>query len=267
MRERIESLEDSYLEQVIARIALHAFKNYNQLNDMKYKLKVRIKQLPEDAIMPHLHKYYYDYVIKMARIFKMLDEEIPIQDVLKYVVQHDPADVKYQLQLTWFLFCMETKDVEKDDRGTLAKNAIAEIQGIIGQLEGSLQSSALRRIIILKLYAQNEEVNAEIQKLLEVERSFENLQCAAFYNYRKGIHKQALILLRQAYKLNQSHYHTNRLFFLSLYKCGQIKQAFAFLQHIQPSFSSVFWINYFLAINKTNQRRFGEAESFMIKSL
>ena len=119
----------------------------------------------------------------------MLDQEIPIQDVLKYVVKHDPADVKYQLQLTWFLFCMEAKNVEKDERAGLAKKAISEIEGVLGQLEGSLQSSALRRIIILKVYAQNQEVSQDINKLLEIERSFENLQCAAFYNYRKGIHK------------------------------------------------------------------------------
>jgi hypothetical protein len=49
---------------------------------MKYKLKVRIKSLDQDAISPYLYKYYYDYVMKMARIYKSLDEEIPIKDVL-----------------------------------------------------------------------------------------------------------------------------------------------------------------------------------------
>lgn len=43
MKERIESLHGSYLEEVIAKIALHSFTSYNQLNDMKYKLKLRIK--------------------------------------------------------------------------------------------------------------------------------------------------------------------------------------------------------------------------------
>lgn len=73
MKIRIESLENSYLEEVIARIALHSFKNYDQLNDMKYKLKVRIKQIEDGEVVPHLYKYYYDYIIKMARIFKTLD--------------------------------------------------------------------------------------------------------------------------------------------------------------------------------------------------
>lgn len=97
MKERIEALEDSYLEEIIAKIALHSFTNYDQLNDMKYKLKVRIKQLTPDIISPHLYKYYYDYVIKMARVYKTLDEEIPIQQVLEYITAHDPKDYKYQL--------------------------------------------------------------------------------------------------------------------------------------------------------------------------
>lgn len=58
---------------MIAKIALHSFRGYDQLNDMKYKLKVRIRQIPEDAVVPHLYKYYYDYVFKMVRVFKVLD--------------------------------------------------------------------------------------------------------------------------------------------------------------------------------------------------
>jgi hypothetical protein len=58
---------------VIAKIALHSFNSYNQLNDMKYKLKVRIKNLDPEISSPHLYKYYYDYVMKMARIYKSLD--------------------------------------------------------------------------------------------------------------------------------------------------------------------------------------------------
>lgn len=52
--------------------------------------------------MPHLYKYYYDYVIKMARIFKSLDEEIPLRDVLGYITAHDPKDFKYKLEQIWF---------------------------------------------------------------------------------------------------------------------------------------------------------------------
>jgi hypothetical protein len=97
---------------VIARIALHSFKNYDQLSDMKYKLKVRIKQLQEGDIVPHLYKYYYDYIIKMARIFKSLDEEIPVRDVLNYITTHDPSDAKYRLEAVWFEFGMGANEVE-----------------------------------------------------------------------------------------------------------------------------------------------------------
>lgn len=112
MRERIESLENSYLEEIIAKIALNSFTNYDQLNDMKYKLKVRIKQLEAETSSPHLYKYYYDYVMKMARIYKTLDEQIPIRDVLTYITTHDPSDCKYQLELIWFNFCMQAKSLE-----------------------------------------------------------------------------------------------------------------------------------------------------------
>ena len=220
MRERIESLEDSYLEEVIARIALHSFKNYDQLNDMKYKLKVRIKQLDEETITPHLHKYYYDYVMKMARIFKQLDEELPLRDILGYVVKNDPNDVRYQLELTWFEFCMGARKSEEGERKGLMEKSIKEIRNIYDNLELSQQSTALRRIITFKIFGGSKDLDEDIDKLLENERSFDNLQCAAVYNYWKGQHKESLLLLREAYKINQSSYHLNRLYFLSLYKCG-----------------------------------------------
>ena len=40
--------------------------------------------------------------MKMARIFKQLDEELPLRDILGYVVKNDANDVRYQLELTWF---------------------------------------------------------------------------------------------------------------------------------------------------------------------
>ena len=78
---------------------------------MKYKLKVRIKNLYPEISSPHLYKYYYDYVMKMARIYKSLDEEIPIKDVLEYITTHDPADFKYKLEYIWFNFSMKVKNV------------------------------------------------------------------------------------------------------------------------------------------------------------
>ena len=65
--------------------------------------------------MPYLYKYYYDYVIKMARIFKVLDEELPLEDVLAYITKHDPSDAKYRLEQIWFRFCMKMKAVTSDN--------------------------------------------------------------------------------------------------------------------------------------------------------
>ena len=76
---------------------------------MKYKLKVRIGQIAEGTTAPHLYKYYYDYVIKMARVYKSLDEELPLRDVLNYITQHDPNDYKYQLEAVWFEFSMQAR--------------------------------------------------------------------------------------------------------------------------------------------------------------
>lgn len=45
---------------------------------MKNLLKLRIKNLPPNEPAPHLYKYYYEYIFKIARLFKSLDEEIPL---------------------------------------------------------------------------------------------------------------------------------------------------------------------------------------------
>jgi hypothetical protein len=188
MKERIEGLEDSYLEEVIAKIALHAFAGYDQLSDMKYKLKVRIKNIPEDTIVPHLYKYYYDYVLKMARAFKLLDEELPIREVLNYIVKHDSIDFKYRLELVWFEFSMKARTTTPEQRAEVSKEGIREIQDIFERLEPSLQSSAVRRLIVLKLFGGDSELEKDVQRLLDIERSFENLQCASSFFYCCGRH-------------------------------------------------------------------------------
>lgn len=72
------SLSNSYLEEVIAKIAINCFTSYDKINDMKNLLKLRIKNLPPNEPAPHLYKYYYEYIFKIARLFKSLDEEIPL---------------------------------------------------------------------------------------------------------------------------------------------------------------------------------------------
>lgn len=54
-------------------MAMNSFINYQKLNDMKNLLKVRIKNLNKDDKVPHLYKYYVDYLMKIATIYKTLD--------------------------------------------------------------------------------------------------------------------------------------------------------------------------------------------------
>ncbi len=96
MKIRIQKLDASFLEEVIAKMAMNCFVNYQKLNDMKNLLKVRINNLAENDVAPHLYKYYYDYIIKIATIFKSLDEEIDIYFILDYITKHS-KDAKYQI--------------------------------------------------------------------------------------------------------------------------------------------------------------------------
>lgn len=79
---------------------MNCFVNYQKLSDMKNLLKTRIHNLNGD-IQPHLYKYYYDYLIKIAKIYKSLDEEPSIYDVIKYIETHDKKDLKYVVEYYW----------------------------------------------------------------------------------------------------------------------------------------------------------------------
>ena len=46
-------------------------------------------------MVPHLYKYYFDYLIKIGKIYKILDEEINIYNVIDYINKYDPTDIKY----------------------------------------------------------------------------------------------------------------------------------------------------------------------------
>lgn len=61
------------MEEVIAKIALSCICNYDKINDLKNMLKLRIKNLKEGDIAPHLYKYYYEYLLRIARVYKSLD--------------------------------------------------------------------------------------------------------------------------------------------------------------------------------------------------
>jgi hypothetical protein len=85
-------------------MAMNCFINYQKLDDMKNMLKIRIKNLQEGDMVPHLYKYYVDYLLKIARIYKTLDEEINIYDALDYINKYDPKDNKYLVEWLWLKF-------------------------------------------------------------------------------------------------------------------------------------------------------------------
>ena len=68
---------------------------------MKNLLKTRMNNLAQGQIQPHLYKYYYDYLIKIAKLYKSLDEEKSIYDVINYIYQNDPKDLKYLVEYYW----------------------------------------------------------------------------------------------------------------------------------------------------------------------
>ena len=72
-------------------------------------------------MQPHLYKYYYDYLIKISKIFKTLDEEISIHKVIEYIVKNDPNDLKYQLQYQWLQFSKHVKAENKDEVTNILK--------------------------------------------------------------------------------------------------------------------------------------------------
>ena len=171
LKKRILRLEQSYLEEVVARIALGCISNYDRINDLKNLLKLRIKNLAEGALAPHLYKYYYDYLIRMATLFKALDEEIPMQIVLNYIHEHDPNDKKYHLELIWFNLSQQLKDNPE----AAAKEALGHFEALIPQLDSALKSVTLRRIIVCRVVLGQTDLSPLMEDLLSESRCVENL--------------------------------------------------------------------------------------------
>ena len=148
LKDRIDKLDNSFLEEVIAKMAMNCFVDYQQLNSMKNMLKVRIKNLTEEEIQPHLYKYYYDYLLKIGKIFKVLDEEISIYDAINYITKYDPHDHKYQLQYHWIEF---SKSIKINDRETIVRS-LKSIQELVSQITGQLKSEAIRKGTMMKIF-------------------------------------------------------------------------------------------------------------------
>lgn len=76
-------------------MAMNCFVDYQKLSDMRTLLKTRINNLLPEDIQPHLYKYYYDYLMKIAKLYKSLDEELSIYKIIEYIKTNDDKDLKY----------------------------------------------------------------------------------------------------------------------------------------------------------------------------
>ena len=90
-----------FVEEVIARLAMKVFKDYKELTDMKNVLKVRIKKEPTNI---YLLKYYYDYLIRISKSYKVFDEEIDIEVILDKIMTLDAEDYRYRSERVWLQF-------------------------------------------------------------------------------------------------------------------------------------------------------------------
>ena len=87
-------------------------------------------------------------------------------------------------------------------------------------------------MIICKVTLGDTNIDDLLKKMLTESRSVSNLQCAGCYYAWKGDRKEALLLLKEAFILNQMNYHANRLLFLLLVK-ETPEQAIDFLVRIR----------------------------------
>ncbi len=99
---------------------MNCFVNYQKLDDMKNMLKIRIKNLQEGDMVPHLYKYYVDYLIKIAKIYKILDEEINIYEALDYINKYDPNDIKFLIEGYWLKFSKSMLNSNRQERTNIA---------------------------------------------------------------------------------------------------------------------------------------------------
>ncbi len=68
---------------------------------------------------------------------------------------------------------------------------------------------------------------------LSIDRSFTNLQSMGFYAFYMKRYDEALNYLKEAFVLNQTHYHTNRMIFVLLFKLGFKNEAIDFVERIK----------------------------------
>ena len=130
---------------------MNCFVNYQQLSDMKDLLKTRINNLGEGEVQPHLYKYYYDYLFKIAKLYRSLDQQISIYDVIDYIKTHDTKDYKYLIEYFWVQVGKSSKQANFFD---IVRSSIQNIHELMQKVTGSLKSQTIRKHTVLKITLQ-----------------------------------------------------------------------------------------------------------------
>ena len=141
-----------FLEEVLARLAMNVFKDYKELNDMKNILKIRIANEPSNVF---LMKYYYDYLIKIGKVFKVFDEEISIDDILSDIIRLDPSDYKYQIEQAWINFSKLVHEAAPEG----IDDILSKLQGLLkeGKYSSKEEAVLLKKILIIKVHLNRVE--------------------------------------------------------------------------------------------------------------
>jgi hypothetical protein len=90
---------------------MKVFKDYKELTDMKNVLKVRIGKEPNNIF---LLKYYYDYLIRISKSYKVFDEDIDVEDILDKIMILDADDYRYRSERAWMRFSQAVYANEPD---------------------------------------------------------------------------------------------------------------------------------------------------------
>ena len=82
-------------------------------------------------MVPHLYKYYVEYLIKIAKIYKILDEEINIYDAVDYINKYDPKDAKFLIEGYWLKFCRSMLLESHEEKVKIALECVAQVETVI----------------------------------------------------------------------------------------------------------------------------------------
>jgi len=193
---------------------MKVFKDYKELTDMKNVLKVRITKEPGNNF---LLKYYYDYLIRISKSYKVFDEEIDIEEILEKIVALDPNDYRYRSERVWLLFSQAV--YRKEDNLTVFYELETEMKELSERAGISQEDlSAIRKkILIMEVHTHKaKNLQQQLQEILNLDpKNYHTHLCLGVERYVAGHLQEALDYFRRAFLLYQRDYHLNRY----LYAC------------------------------------------------